>query len=304
MDLLERFSGSLLGLAVGDALGMPWEFRSRGSFPRVTGMATGGVHHAKLGEWTDDTSMAFCLAESLIRHGGWNPGDAADRFRQWYRAGYWSCREDCFDIGNTTACAILKFEKSGDPFAGSDDPNFAGNGSIMRLAPIALFFHRSAHLLEVAEESSRLTHGAETCLHACRLLAHLIAGALVGYDKVELLSPSYMTKAAPEGGFCDEIAAIAQGAFHDASVEEIESTGYVVHTLEAALWCWARTDTFSDATLLAVNLGDDTDTTAAVVGQLVGAYVGLGGIPDPWHEALVYRKRLIRTTEQLYEAMG
>ncbi|MGB0371984.1 MAG: ADP-ribosylglycohydrolase family protein [Opitutales bacterium] len=300
MDLLERFYGSILGLAVGDCLGMPWEFQSRGSFPQVTSFAKGGAHNAQWGEWSDDTSMAMCLAETLIRHQGWNAADAADRFRQWYRAGYWSAREACFDIGNATRQAIEQFEKSHDPFSSCSDEASSGNGSIMRLAPIAMTFYKSARLFEIVAESSRLTHGSRTCLDACHLMASVFRGILQGRMKSEILSVSFLQKNGPELGYCEAIAPIVQCDFRRKAESDIQTTGYVAHTLEAALYCWAHTNTYRDAVLMAVNLGDDTDTTAAVTGQIVGAFTGLSGIPSNWHKEIVYRRQIISVTEGIY----
>lgn len=301
MDPLERFYGAMLGLAVGDCLGMPWEFKPRGSYPPVTGLSEGGVHGARLGEWSDDTAMAFCLAESLIRHRGWDAADAADRFRQWYRAGYWSSRDHCFDIGNATRAAIERFEQNGDPYAGSTDVDQAGNGSIMRLAPIVLFYHDRPELFERVEQSSLLTHGALTCLQSCRLMAQVMRGCLLEMDKADILSTAWLGACQPDGGFVPEVAEIAACRFMDKREDDILSTGYVIHTLEAALWAWASTNTFREAVLLAVSLGDDTDTVGAVTGQIAGTFHGFGNIPREWSDVLMYRRRLIRTTEQLYE---
>ncbi|MGJ3241789.1 MAG: ADP-ribosylglycohydrolase family protein [Opitutales bacterium] len=299
---LQYTCGSLLGLAVGDSLGMPCEGLPRGSFPKTTGLANGGPHQARIGEWTDDTSLACCLAESLVRHGGWNPHDAADRFRQWLSAGYWSSRERAFGIGRTTERAIERFCQTGDPYAGIEDPNTSGNGSLMRLAPVPLFLYRDPRVLDRAEDSSRLTHGSLICRHACRLMAAILVDLIKGLEKATILHPDNLMIAAPRDGFCPEIAAIAAGSFLDKGIDEIETTGYVVHTLEATLWCWYRCPDYRKAVCLAVDLGGDTDTTAAVVGQIAGLEQGIDAIPRAWQEALVYRQAITRLSEQLWEA--
>jgi len=140
MNMKDRYRGSLVGLAVGDALGTTVEFKRPGTFEPVTDITGGGPFGLAPGEWTDDTSMALCLAASLLEQQGFDPNDQMQRYVRWYREGYFSCTGHCFDIGNTVAAALGRFEKNGDPYAGSKDPSTAGNGSIMRLAPVALFF--------------------------------------------------------------------------------------------------------------------------------------------------------------------
>lgn len=304
-DPLQRFYGGILGLAVGDALGAAVEFKAPGTFQPVTGMRGGGPFDLRPGEWTDDTSMAACLAESHIARRSFDAHDQMDRYRQWYRAGYWSSRDQCFDIGNTTRAAIERFERSGQPLAGSTDPRTAGNGSIMRLAPVPLYFNRDlAEAVAMSAKSSLTTHAAETCLDACRLLGGLIVGAVQGIEKNALLSEDYARSIELAAGkaFCDPIADLASGSFQRRDPPEIRGTGYVVTSLEAALWAFARGEDFSDAVLRAVNLGDDADTTGAISGQLAGAYYGFPGIPRDWIEQLAWKKQLIRLSEHLYDA--
>ncbi len=295
MRLQERYQGCLLGLAAGDALGTTLEFNSPGSFEPIVDMVGGGPFELPPGAWTDDTSMALCLAESLIACEGFDPEDQMKRYLRWFREGHWSSTGKCFDIGNTVLGALLRFEMMGDPFCGSEDPKKAGNGSIMRLAPVPMAFAGNPEeAIALAGESSRTTHGARETVDACRYLAGLIVGALEGRPKEELLSARFC----PVEGLWEKkplaqkIDAIAAGSFKEKEPPEIRGTGYSVESLEAALWAFFRSDSFQDGALLAVNLGDDADTTGAVYGQLAGAFYGVSGIPSEWREKIVMREQV------------
>ena len=290
-----RTRGSLLGLAVGDALGTTVEFQSRGSFEPVTDIVGGGPFGLEPGQWTDDTSMALCLAESIIET-GWDPVDQLTRYVRWWREGHLSSTGECFDVGNTVASALRSFEQTGNPASGSNHPRSAGNGSIMRLAPVPLRYRSSEDLLEKAAESSRTTHGAATAVDACRYLALLVAGALAGRPKEELLDGSFFTSAAT-----NEIAAVAAGSFREKERDDVRGSGYVVDSLEAALWAFARSDSFEEGALLAVNLGDDADTTGAVYGQLAGAFHGEEGIPSRWRDVLALRGTIESFADRLHD---
>jgi ADP-ribosyl-[dinitrogen reductase] hydrolase len=304
MKLNERYRGALLGLAVGDALGTTIEFASPGSFQLITDMVGGGPFQLKPGEWTDDTSMALCLAESLIERQGFFPIDQMDRYVRWFRQGYLSSTAECFDIGNTTRRALIQFEMTREPFAGATDPLKAGNGSLMRLAPVPLAFAASpATAIEKSGESSRTTHAAVTAIDACRFYGALIVGAVQGASKEDLLSKRY----APVPGYWEkhplipEVDAIAAGSFKERRPPEIRGTGYVVNSLEAALWAFYRSGSFREGCLLAVNLGEDADTTGAVYGQLAGAYYGEGGVPLEWRERIATREKIESLADGLAE---
>ena len=305
ITLQDRYRGSLLGLATADAVGTTLEFRQPGSFTPLTDMVGGGPFRLQPGEWTDDTSMALCLAESLIKRHGFDPADQMRRYLAWRDDGHLSSNGRCFDIGGTVSAALRRFEQTGDPFAGSTDPNSAGNGSIMRLAPVPLYFARQPEqAIHLSGESSRTTHGAATCIAACRYLGGLLVGALQGVSKTELLVPNYSPSgtAWPAGELAEPIAAIAAGSFKTKNPPEIRGTGYVVDSLEAALWAFYHADTFEEGCLLAANLGDDADTTAAVYGQLAGAYYGVGGIPRQWLDRLAHRELITRLADDLFTA--
>jgi ADP-ribosyl-[dinitrogen reductase] hydrolase len=291
----DRYRGALLGLAAGDALGTTLEFRRPGTFEPIADMVGGGPFRLQPGEWTDDTSMALCLAESLVLCDGFDPIDQLQRYVRWYRDGHFSSTGFCFDVGGTVRQALGRFEDTSQPWCGSSDPQSAGNGSLMRLAPAPLFFARDpAQAVAMAADSSRTTHRATEAVDACRYMAALLVGALDGRSKGELVLPHF----SPIAGLWDAkplapaIAEIANGSFLRREPPEIRGTGYVVKSLEAALWAFAKSMTFADGALMAVNLGDDADTTGAVYGQLAGAYYGVEGIPARWRSLLAMRETL------------
>lgn len=296
MAELDRFRGCLLGLAVGDAVGTTLEFEPRGSFTPITDMIGGGPFRLEPGQWTDDTSMALCLATSLLECGGFDADDQMRRYCRWRDEGYLSSTGHCFDIGNTVSNALRRYQVSGNPYAGATDAWSAGNGSLMRLAPIPLFYYPdSEQAAALAAESSKTTHGAEECLDACRLYSRQLIRALNGENKAQVLF-------ADGGAFvgAPKIAAIADGHYRDKGEQDIRGSGYVVDSLEAALWCFWTTDTFDEAILKAANLGEDADTTAAVCGQLAGAYYGGKGIPAAWKRQLAMAGMIQELADRLH----
>jgi ADP-ribosyl-[dinitrogen reductase] hydrolase len=307
MQTTERFRGSLVGLAVGDSLGAPLENAppGDGNPAAYQEMAGASPFDASLapGQWTDDTSMALCLAASLIDKRGFDPLDQLERYLRWFRTGYMSSVNYSFGIGGTVIKALRRFEQTREPFCGLDDPLTAGNGCIMRLAPVPLFYSRNPReAIERAADSSRTTHGAATCVDACRYLAALIVGALQGAGKDELLSENF----SPLPGYWNErplhadIAAIASGSFRRRNPPEIFASGYVVESLEAALWAFYHSDSFKEGCLKAVCLGSDADTTGAIYGQLAGAFYGESEIPESWREKLRRRELIESLADQLY----
>ncbi|WP_008294149.1 ADP-ribosylglycohydrolase family protein [Congregibacter litoralis] len=305
VDIKDRGLGALLGLAVGDALGTTLEFKSPGTFEPISDMMGGGPFGLKPGQWTDDTSMALCLAASLIESEGFDATDQMQRYCRWWHEGYLSSTGTCFDIGNTVLGALFKFEQTGDPMAGSVDPQTAGNGSLMRLAPIPLFYANSpSAAIERAAQMSRTTHGADEAVDACRYYTGLIVGALNGQSK-DALCGSYWH---PSKDFWDpadlasKVAEVAGGSFKRKPAGSIRGTGYVVDAIEAALWAFWSTTNFRDGALAAVNLGDDADTTGAIYGQLAGAHYGCAGIPLEWVERLHACEHLTELAERLLVA--
>jgi ADP-ribosyl-[dinitrogen reductase] hydrolase len=304
----DRVRGGLLGLAAGDAVGTTVEFRPPGSFAPLVDMVGGGPFGLPAGAWTDDTSMAACLAESLVETGAFDPADQLRRYLRWYRDGHLSSTGRCFDVGHTTRAALERFEASGDPAtSGATHAESAANGSIMRLAPVPLAFaHDPTEAVHLAGESSRTTHALPVCVDACRYLGGLLVGAVRGEAKAALLSPGY----APAPGLWNaapldpKVDAVAAGSYLAKSPPDIRGAGYVVASLEAALWAFATTENFEACVLAAANLGDDADTTAAVAGQLAGAFYGRAGIPRRWLERLALRERLEELADGLAALAG
>jgi ADP-ribosyl-[dinitrogen reductase] hydrolase len=296
IDQASRYRGCLLGLTVGDAVGTTLEFKRPGTFEPIDDMVGGGPFKLEPGQWTDDTSMALCLATSLIECNGFDADDQMRRYCRWWHDGYLGSTGKCFDIGGTVSAALQRFEATGNPFAGSTDPDTAGNGSIMRLAPIPMFCAQDIDAAEhYAAESSRTTHGAIECVDACRLLARILIRALRGESKADVLLAD-----ADRPVFTERIATIARGDYRRKPANEIHGTGYVVQSLEAALWAFESTTTFRDAILSAANLGDDADTTAAICGQVAGAFYGDQGIPAQWLVRLASREDITALADRLY----
>ncbi|WP_449411801.1 ADP-ribosylglycohydrolase family protein [Methylobacterium komagatae] len=289
--MLDRARGALLGLAIGDALGTTLEFTRRDTQPSHTEMTGGGPFDLKLGQWTDDTAMALALADSLISCQGFDPHDLATRFVSWWRQGAYSCTDTCFDIGITTREALARFIHTGDPYAGSTAPDTAGNGSLMRLAPVALFaLHDADHADQLARDQSRITHAAPQAVDACAFFVQLIRDAILGHTDV-LRSRTW------PGDFA--IAEIAAGTWHQKARDQIRSSGYVIDTLEAAIWAVGTTSSFEEALILAVNLADDADTVGAITGQLAGALYGTSAIPHRWLHHLAWRSRISAVSDRL-----
>ena len=285
MDLLDRYQGCLLGLAVGDALGTAVEFKPRGSFEPLQDMIGGGCFNLKPGQWTDDTSMALCLAESLIGKGCFDACDQMEKYLQWYHTGYLSSTGACFDIGGTTATALRQFAKTREPFSGVVDSSSSGNGSLMRLAPVPMYFFPDKEaMFFYSAESSRTTHGSQECIDACRFFASILFNVFSGLEKESVLSDhdEAIVKA-------PKILDILRCTYRDKNEDQIQGSGYVVKSLEAALWCFLTTDSYSAAVLKAANLGDDADTTAAICGQEAGAYYGVSNIPRSWLDCLTMK---------------
>lgn len=290
----DRARGALLGLATGDAVGTTLEFKPRGTFEPISDMVGGGPFRLQPGEWTDDTAMAVALADSLLACTGLDARDQLERYVRWWQHGETSCTGTCFDIGNTVRGALQTYLGTGTPDAGPTHPQTAGNGSIMRLAPVVLAFAPDREAtLEAAAASSRPTHGAPEAVDACRLLAEILLRALAGADRDAALSPIDGARAS------DGLAAIASSSYRSKTADQVQGTGYVVASLEAALWAVATTESFEGAILRAANLGDDADTTAAIAGQVAGALYGASGIPQRWLRRLAWRERLTDAADAL-----
>ena len=302
----DRRRAALLGSAIGDALGAAVEFRPPGTFEPVTGYRAGGAHGLEAGEWTDDTSMALALAASMAEV-GWDLNDQSRRYVRWWRHGEYSVNGRCFDIGLTIRAALLRFQQTGDARSSAlTSESASGNGSIMRLAPVPirfvhLFPDRVPELAVLAAESSLPTHASPQCLSACQYLALILAGLMHGVDRDEVLSPDWepLQRLRADHPLHPAVDEVVGGSFRRRSPPEIVGSGYVVKSLEAALWAFHNAEDFCEAVLKAVNLGNDADTTGAVCGQLAGAYWGIAGIPPEWLKGLAQRDELERAVGAL-----
>jgi ADP-ribosyl-[dinitrogen reductase] hydrolase len=299
----DRYLGAMLGLAVGDALGTTLEFKTPGQFEPISDIVGGGPFQLEPGQWTDDTSMALCLSESLLACHGFDAVDQMRRYLRWVDEGHWSSTGRCFDAGITVRRALAAFRRTGEGFSGPTDEYSAGNGSLMRLAPVPLFFAADPEVaIRRSADSSRTTHGAHAAVDACRYFSGLILGALQGIQKKELLASGFT----PVAGLWDReplhpaVADVANGSFYMKAPPAIRGTGYVVESLEAALWAFATTDSFVAGALAAVNLGDDADTTGAICGQLAGAYYGVDAIPERWRGVISMADEIQSLAEQLH----
>ncbi len=301
---LDRYLGCLVGLATGDALGTTLEFKPPGSFTPIDDIVGGGPFRLEPGQWSDDTSMALCLAESLIEKSGFDPHDQCQRYVAWMQDGHLSSNGRCFDIGNTVSRALRDFQRTGDPASGPDGEYDAGNGSIMRLAPVPMFYANNAEqAIQLAGESSRTTHGTRACIDACRAMSGMLVALLQGASKDEVLAPRFHPTRGTwsEGDLCADIETVVNGSYKAKQPPAIRGTGYVVHSLEAALWAFHHSTCFRDGALLAVNLGDDADTTGAIYGQFAGAYYGFESIPKKWREKITDASLIGDFARRLYE---
>lgn len=302
MKLEERYRSCLLGLAIGDVLGSSLEFSSPGSFDPISDMLRGGPFNLNPGEWTDDTSMALCLAESLITRRTFDPVDHLERYLRWFEEGYLSSNGVCFDIGTTILSSLMRFKKTRDQYPGPTGKYTAGNGSLMRLAPVPLFYANNPQIgIIMSGESSRTTYQAPVAIDACRYFGVLIIGALSGATKEEILYPFHC----PTLGYWDrypvssELTDVISGSFKRLNPPDIRASGYVLKTLEAALWTFHHSNTFEEGCLMAVNMGDDSDTVGAVYGQLAGAFYGEREIASRWLSKLAHKDTITEMADDL-----
>lgn len=292
----DRARGCLIGLAVGDAVGTTLEFMPRGTFTPIDDMQGGGHFHLQKGQWTDDTSMALCLGHSLLEADGFDGHDQMLRYCDWHENGYMSSTGSCFDIGNTVLSALQRFQQTGEANAGATSRWSSGNGAIMRMAPVAIYYHSDAEKAAFyGGESSRTTHASALCMDTSQFFALLLCCLINGADKSACFQLHYQPKT-------PELAAILSGDLLSKPVAELRGSGYVLESLEAALWCFMTTDNFDECVLAAANLGDDADTTAAVAGQLAGAFYGYHAIRASWRDALCQQAMILQLADNLWHA--
>ncbi|WP_084631289.1 ADP-ribosylglycohydrolase family protein [Ferrimonas senticii] len=303
--------GCLLGLAIGDAVGTTLEFTPKQAVQPIVDMVGGGPFDLQPGQWTDDTSMMLCLADSLLAQGLHDPRDQMDRYLRWYHDGENSCTGHCFDIGNTVRSALKCYQqhRDGTPYVGACDEFSAGNGSLMRIAPIALAYWQQpvAKAMAMAADSSRTTHGEARAVDACQLMTYLLHQLLnqpvdAGTQPNSWLR-QHLAQFASQWQLHDEIQQLCSGEFIGKAETQIHGSGFVVRSLEAALWCFAHARDFADGTLLAANLGEDADTTAAIYGMLAGAFWGEAALPVMWLRKLAWRGKIGNKAEALLTVM-
>ena len=285
-DFLSRARGALVGLAVGDAVGTTNEFKVAGTFKPITDMVGGGPFLLKPGQWTDDTSMALCIADSLLTMGHYDSFDVMERYQRWFSKGYRSSTDRCFDIGGQVRAALFDFEHEQRVPVTAERSNRAGNGAIMRLAPVVIagFEHREIREIVVtAGLSARETHYSVEAEAATEVFAALLVGALLGWAPEHIINVGW----ASTGPAFDEMAArvISTDPAERASWES-ETSGYIVHGLRLAVHGLLDFPSFKDATLAIANMGGDSDTNAAIYGQLGGAFYGIEAIPASWRSTL------------------
>ncbi|CAF4167281.1 unnamed protein product [Rotaria sp. Silwood2] len=325
--ILDRIQGSMIAVAIGDALGAHVETQHHEFLVEhpVTDLQAGELKGLKKGQFTDDTSMTLCLANSLVTKGDFSLYDQLVRYKWWFKHGYMSSTGKCFDIGVATSKSLQEFERRQILFAQkynipceeidyiSDDKNLinefnvycsedgvVGNGALMRLAPVPLFFYRfPPYAVEYSGRSGWITHGDIKAYDACRYYGALIVAALQGYTKDKILDKQFYSKHFEwfsERPLCDEIKQVAEGSYQKLGGYEdgIRGKRYIVNALEAALWAfWSDGNSFERGALAAVNLGDDTDTTAAIYGQLAGAYYGYKKLPQHWLQHIYAKKFML-----------
>ncbi|HEY3376045.1 MAG TPA: ADP-ribosylglycohydrolase family protein [Armatimonadota bacterium] len=306
----DRISGGFWGALVGDALGVPVEFTARDERKRdpVVGMRAFGTHHQPAGTWSDDSSLLLCTMESLCA--GFDPVDIGSRFIRWLDEGYWTPYGEVFDCGIATQQAIARLRRGVDPeSAGGAGERDNGNGSLMRILPVACYFADAptATLLDAAHRVSAVTHRHPRSQMACGM-ACLVAQALMQGQCIEGAYRSAITEAAtvytalPFAAERTHFVRVLDGQLADVPESDISGDGYVVHTLEASLWCLLTTSSFEEAVLKAVNLGDDADTTGCVTGGLAGLAYGVDAIPLPWRECLARAGDIAASLQRFTEA--
>ena len=308
----EKIIGGLWGAVVGDSIGVPVEFQSRESLRTnpVTNMRGYGTHGQPPGTWSDDSSLMLCTVEALKN--GFNPRELAELFERWLNNSYWTPWGEVFDVGITTRSAIRNFSGGADPeSAGPTGENSNGNGSLMRILPVAIQYANltASEIISVAHRISALTHGHPRSQIACGLYCLMVRGLLSGLEPEEAYkvatregrslysgSPFVQELSHFERVFSDEIGRLPES--------DIRSSGYVIHTLEASIWCFLNSESFPEATLLGVNLGEDTDTTGIAVGGLAGIFYGKQGIPEEWLHQIARRSEIDILFEDFQQKLG
>jgi ADP-ribosyl-[dinitrogen reductase] hydrolase len=299
--LRDRFHGALIGLAVGDAVAAATQFRRPGTFTPVGDMLGGGPFDLPRGAWSDDTSMALCLADSLLECNGFDARDQMERYRRWQQEGYLAATGQCVGITASTARAIAIAQWRRQAFFGSHDPSQVDPEPLSRVAPAVLFFFASSGpAVDQATEAARTTCQSPVVLEACRSLARALYAALSGQPKAVVLEKATMAAMSAAGD------AVAGGGLPGGGVAGHQSAGASAGTgggapavLAAAVAAFGATSNFRDAILYAANLGGDSDVIATVCGQLAGAYYSVKAIPTSWHNGLMHKELIADCADRL-----
>jgi ADP-ribosyl-[dinitrogen reductase] hydrolase len=292
--MLTKAKGTFIGLAIGDALGAPVQFKKRGSF-KITYYTSGGRYKVKVGEYTDDTAMALCLGDSLLRK-GFDLKDQLDTYLKWLEDGLFSSKHKAFDIGQTVFRSLSNYKRKGDLISPLRNEKFSGNGSIMRLAPVVIYFHTDFEkAVFYSGESSKTTHSSPIAVDSAKLLGAILWWFINGSKKDEVLAKIQKLS------FHPALSDITGGSFLHKKEDEIKSSGYAIDTLEAALWCFYNTNSFEKGLIKAVNLGDDADTVGAVYGQIAGAYYGIDNIDEKLIRPVKNHELILQMAENLYK---
>lgn len=290
-----RFRGALLGAALGNALGVTNDMRSGKTLTVISDIRGGGIFSIPAGGWTDESAMLLCVTESLIHMRRFDARDVADRFLRWWREAYLTCNGRVYEVGSTTRMALFSYLQSGNPLSGLPIATPSGNGSVTRVAPVALFYsHAPQEMLRCTVLSSRITHGNATAIDACRYTSWLIALFLEGVDKQTALQRAW-----PYDPLTPDIAAVAQGSYRTKSISEIQTSIDISETLEAALWALWHTDDFASGALALANLGGFTESGGQLYGELAGVLYGENDLPVAWLERLQKRNEIAWLAEEL-----
>ncbi|MDG1728092.1 MAG: ADP-ribosylglycohydrolase family protein [Emcibacteraceae bacterium] len=289
-----RSIGALIGLAIGDALGAPVEFKPRGSFDEINGYISGGQFNLPAGAWTDDTAMAICLGQSLLSNNGFSSKDLLKRFCGWIEKGENTSTGVAIGIGQNTLRTLGEFKRSGKLNAEKFGSKNDGNGALMRIAPIPIFYQNDIDLAIInAREQSYTTHASDISAECCAFCTFIMVLLIQGVPWKKALSST------SEVNWEKEISSLVNYEWREKSYQDINASGYVLASLEASLWCVENSRTFSEAVLLAVNLGDDADTVGAITGQLAGALYGYSNISKKYLDKLIKRQIIFSLSQNL-----
>ena len=311
-DLRSIVKSALFGVAIGDALGVPVEFKSRELISKnpVVDFIGYGTYNLPPGTFSDDSSLTFCLAEALTKD--FDLDIISKNFISWYYENYWTARGSVFDVGIATRVAIERLVKGVQAdVAGGVDESSNGNGSLMRILPLVFYLKNKtiSERFAITRQVSSITHGHIRSVISCFYYLEFARNLISGMDKFEIYKnlqteiPNYLKSISVNPDEISLFNRLLESNIFDLNQDAISSSGYVLHTLEASIWCLLTTDNYKDATLKAVNLGEDTDTTAAVTGGLAALLYGFDNIPDKWINQIARKVDIEDLADRLYKKM-